>query len=497
MQRAEFFGTLAAAGALGLSDPDLEAASASSRLQHLRAIRTAQAARVSRHAIAHRSNGDDARYADRYYMGSYAKGLPHDDRGRVDPAAYRTYLAALRGGALESLGRIAAPALLGLVAATRDLGYEFEGDDATQFEIAPPATLASAMTAIDMIEAYWMARARDVPFVRFGENATIGAASAELATTPAHLFRANPDPVSGPYISQFLYIDLLRDPAPPSPHVAPFAIPGRDYLTTRDQLIQMQRNPVEPPAERESQPRYVYTLRCLADYISRSFDLIGNTAAILTLLPDQAKQPYFDAIEMNALAARAQAIAGGAVYFQKFMLHRRVRPEALGLLVDRARSGEALPIHPTLLHSSAVGVTEKANGNALLPQVYPYGCPQHPSYPAAHAIVSGANITIFKAFIKGETLFPQVVAPNDDGTALVAQPETGLSLNGELDKLASNYAFGRCAAGVHFRADCLAGLRLGEAVALSVLRDRARAAPLRHGPFVVRTFDGTTLHISG
>jgi len=62
--------------------------------------------------------------------------LPHDDRGRVDPAAYRTYLAALRGGALESLGRIAAPALLGLVAATRDLGYEFEGDDATQFEIA-------------------------------------------------------------------------------------------------------------------------------------------------------------------------------------------------------------------------------------------------------------------------------------------------------------------------------------------------------------------------
>ena len=80
-------------------------------------------------------------------------------------------------------------------------------------------------------------------------------------------------------------------------------------------------------------------------------------------------------------------------------------------------------------------------------------------------------------------------------TALVAQHETSLSLGGELDKLASNYAFGRCAAGVHFRADCVAGLRLGEAAALSVLRDRARAAPLRHGPFVVRTFDGTKLRI--
>jgi len=183
----------------------------------------------------------------------------------------------------------------------------------------------------------------------------------------------------------------------------------------------MQRNPVEPPAERESQPRYVYTLRCLADYISRSFDLIGNTAAILTLLPDQAKQPYFDAIEMNALAARAQAIAGGAVYFQKFMLHRRVRPEALGCS-STALARASIADHPTLLHSSAVGVTEKANGNALLPQVYPYGCPQHPSYPAAHAIVSGANITIFKAFIKGETLFPQVVAPNDDGTGWSRSP---------------------------------------------------------------------------
>jgi hypothetical protein len=198
---------------------------------------------------------------------------------------------------------------------------------------------------------------------------------------------------------------------------------------------------------------------------------------------------------MAALAARAQAIAGSAVYFQKLMVHRRVRPEMYGLLVDRVHAGEDLPIHPWVLHSAAVEVTQRANGNALLPQVYPYGCPQHPSYPAAHAIISSANTTIFKAFINDEMLFPQVVASNDDGTALVAQHETSLSLGGELDKLASNYAFGRCAAGVHFRADCVAGLRLGEAAALSVLRDRARAAPLRHGPFVVRTFDGTKLRI--
>jgi hypothetical protein len=497
MQRAEFLGTLGVAGALGVPNPDLAAASAPSRLQRLRALRTAEAARVPRHGVVHRSNGDDARYADRYYVGSYAKGLPHDDRGRVVPAAYRTYLAALRGGALEPLERIAAAILLGLVAATCDLGYEYEGEDPTQFELTAPAALASAAMASEMIEVYWAARARDIPFARFGEDDTIAAACAELSTDPTHVFRRDGPLYAGPYISQFLYIDLLREPAPPAPHVATFAVPGHDYLTTRDALIAMQRNPVYAETQREDRPRYIFTLRCLADYISRGFDVLGNTAAFLTSMPDDAKQPYFDAIEMNALAARAQAIAGNAVYFAKFMVHRRVRPEALALLVDRVRAGESLPIHPALPHSRAVDAHETANANALLPQVYPSGCPPHPSFPAAHAIISGANVTIFKAFINDEIRFPETVAPNADGTALVEQSATGLTLGGELDKLASNYAFGRIAAGVHYRSDCLAGLHLGEAAALGVLRDRARAAPRRHGPFVVRTFDGKTQHIDG
>ena len=104
MQRAEFLGTLTVAGALGIPDLKLGTASALPRLQRLRAIRTAEAARVPLHGIAHRSNGDDARYADRYHMGSYAKGLPHDERGRVDSAAYRAYLDALNGGSLDALG---------------------------------------------------------------------------------------------------------------------------------------------------------------------------------------------------------------------------------------------------------------------------------------------------------------------------------------------------------------------------------------------------------
>jgi len=494
MQRSEFFGMLAASGVVP-SSPDLEAAESPSRLQHLRALRTAGAARVPQRSIVHRSNGDDALYAERYYVGSFAKGLPHDDRGRVVPAAYRTYLAALRCGSLDALRRLAAAPLFGLVAATRDLAYEYEGDDATQLEVPAPGTVASSSTARDMIEAYWMALGRDVPFARFGEDTTVAAACAELGTTPGHVFRAGGRSLDGPYISQFLYLDLVRDPAPPSAHMAQFAVPGRNYLTTREQLIEMQRHPTEPPAERESQPRYIFTLRALADYVSRYSDVIGNTASILAFLPAAAQRDYFDPVEMNALAFRAQAIAGSAVYFQKFMVHRRVRPEMFGLLVDRARSGEDLPVHGSVLRSAALDVTLKANGNALLPQVYTYGAPMHPSFPAAHAIVSGANVTIFKAFIDDDAVFPRVIAPNAEGTELVERTDTALTLGGELDKLAANYAFGRCAAGVHYRADCVAGLRLGEAAALSVLRDRVRAAPARHGPFVLRTFDGALVRI--
>jgi hypothetical protein len=506
MLRGEFFGMLAAAGASASSpeleataapsNPDLDAAATPARLQRLRAIRSAAAARVPRHGAVHRSNGDDARYADRYYLGSYTKGLPHDERGRVDPAAYRIYLAALGGGSLDALRRVAAAPVFGLVAATRDLAYEYEGDDATQFVLPAPGTVASAATARDMIEDYWMARARDVPFARFSDDATIAAACAELGTKPDHAFRGGKGTLRGPYISQFLYLDLVREPAPPQAHTAQFAVAGRDYLTTRETLIEMQRHPTEPPAERESQPRYIFTLRALADYISRYADVIGNTAAILSALPPGAQRPYFDAIEMSALAARAQAIAGSAVYFQKFMVHRRVRPEMFGLLVDRARTGEAIPIHASVLHSAALEATLKANGNALLPQAYTYGCPMHPSFPAAHGIISGANITIFKAFIDDEVLLPRVIAANADGSKLIEQTDSGLTLGDELDKLAANYAFGRCAAGVHFRADCEAGLRLGEAAALSVLRDRMQGAPAGHGPFVVRTFDGTRRHIA-
>ena len=95
--------------------------------------------------------------------------------------------------------------------------------------------------------------------------------------------------------------------------------------------------------------------------------------------------------------------------------------------------------------------------------------------------------------------YPQVPAP--DGLSLNPYSYTSddggvMTVNGELNKLAHNVSFGHgIHAGIHWRSDTDTSLLLGEAVALSFLRDRAKTY---NEPFTVELtkFDGTTTTIS-
>lgn len=71
--------------------------------------------------------------------------------------------------------------------------------------------------------------------------------------------------------------------------------------------------------------------------------------------------------------------------------------------------------------------------------------------------------------------FPDPQLPNADGTVLEPWQHSGkLTINGELHKLAHNITFGHgIHAGIHWRSDSDISMLLGEAVALSVLRDMA------------------------
>lgn len=69
----------------------------------------------------------------------------------------------------------------------------------------------------------------------------------------------------------------------------------------------------------------------------------------------------------------------------------------------------------------------------LLPQAYPEGAPLHPSFPAAHAEVAGACVTILKAFTDPTFLVPSPLVPSSDGSKLMSY-DGNLSVEGELKR---------------------------------------------------------------
>src|SRR5262249_17678705 len=127
---------------------------------------------------------------------------------------------------------------------------------------------------------------------------------------------------------------------------------------------------------------------------------------------------------------------------------------------------------------------------------YAEGCPTHPSYPAAHAVNAGACATVLKAFLEESCPIQHPVQASADGTSL--EPWTGeaLLVGGEIDKLASNIALARDAAGVHFRSNSVEGLNPGEAVGIGLLPDYSRTYNEHFNGFSLKRFDRQQVRIA-
>ncbi len=204
-----------------------------------------------------------------------------------------------------------------------------------------------------------------------------------------------------------------------------------------------------------------------------------------------------------------------AVRYQKFNVHRRLRPEAVGGWMYQRRNGNATIVErlsalqsmeAAFAGSSGIGIRlDAANGTAgnwLLPMAFPEGSPTHPSYGAGHATVAGACVTILKAwFDSGWTLRHAGSAiayePLPDGSGLndvSGTLSTPLTVEGELNKVAANIAIGRNWAGVHYYSDYIESFCVGEQIALGVLEEQK----LTYGEnfsLTVPLFDGTTVRI--
>jgi len=469
--------------------------------------------------VASTANGDETALPG--WIGCYAKGLPQNEFGEVVPAAYRSLLAAIESGKHLEFERIPLGAGRKLVNPQAAFAFHLEGADPHCFAIPPAPSIRSQQMAMEMSELYWQALCRDVPFSDYESSPLIRQAAAHLGVTPRNIFRAQlKGVVEGPYISQF----LLRPIPYGSGHIEQryrVPLPGSDFISEFSEWTQIQSG--MPPWRQvpyDTTQRFLRTGRDLAECVHYDFpyQVYLNTALILlntgpgTILNanpfKSLSNPYrksnveegfvtFGATEVTDWLARVTTAALKAAWCQKWMVHRRVRPEALGGLIHLTRTGaRSYPIGSALLESPAVAATFAHNGTYLFPQVYPEGCPLHPSYPAAHATVSGACSVILKAFFNEEMLVPGSVISSPDGLSLLPCQDYSPTVGAEVNKLAFNIAFARNWAGVHYRSDDLAGLRLGEDVAISILQDLVCTYTEDFAGFSFTRLDGTKVYIT-
>jgi hypothetical protein len=490
-----------------------------SRVQQALVVRTQAAISQSKRPIAPvNSNGDEKSLPAR--IGCYTKGLPQNKFGEVQPAAYDAYLAALKSGNFADFENL--PRSGGRKLSNPQSSYTFhmEGGDSHTFSCPPPPSIASKDCFLDSSELYWQSLCRDIPFDQYQTSPIIRKAADHLGFTPASVFRGpTKGDQEGPYISQFLYKPI---PFGSGTIVQRYNVPiaGSDFMTTVNEWSQMQAAFLPWRAvSYDPIPRYIRNGRDLAEYVHYDFAYQAHLCAALILVNANAKSilncnqfksgnnPYhnstneegfvtFGPAEAADWIGRATTAALKAAYYQKWMIHRRVRPEALGGLIHLTRAGvRKYPIHESLFNP-AVDAVHEHTGSYLLPQAYPEGCPLHPSYPSGHATIAGACAVMLKASFDGSMLLPSCVQPDKDGTALIPCPDFSPTINSEIDKLAFNIAMGRDWAGIHYRSDSLAGLQLGEEVGISILQDIVRTYSERFDGLAINRFDGTRIRIS-
>jgi hypothetical protein len=492
----------------------------------------------------HTTNGDESRYPDK--SGTYSKGILQDGIGLVNGPAFQTFRNAINAGTFAAFENVVLGGPRTLNGPLGGRAFALEGSDDVQFGnapspanqirqvVVPPApALASAAYGTELVELYWASLLRDVAFTDYAANPTAAQAAAELTSmptyagprdghgnvTPSLLFRgANPGETVGPYMSQLHLIPTYFGAQPISQQLVTY-LANIDYMTDPVTFQQVQngidtglRNQVDP------QLRYLHNGRDLGAYTHLDVLFQAYFVAFLVLntlgVPLNPGNPYVNSTKQNGFgtfggpdfAATLTAVARlaiNSVWYQKWWLHLRHRPESGGAIVRQILTGYGGTIqgHPNsnVLNSQAVQSSFHKYGDYFLSQAFPEGSPTHPAYPTGHGAVAGACITVLKFFFDGNFVIPNPVVPSSDGLSL--QPYTGadagqITVNGELNKLANNISFGHgIHSGIHWRSDTSSSIQLGEAVAISMLQDRARCYAERFTVSPTK-IDGTTATIS-
>ncbi len=259
---------------------------------------------------SHPNNGDEAKYSSG--IANYTKGFAHDRFGEVNPAAYALYLAAIKTGQRKDFDSLPIGGTVPLVDPQAGLAFDLETCDPSQNSIPPFDTLASPAFASQMIESYWLALTRDVPFSEYESDSSIGAAALELTSlpgfegprisgqvSPQSLFRGfTAGDLIGPYISQ-LFVQPFTYGA--IPFVGYTSTLSGDFGTDVTSWLKIQ-NGQKPFAVSNPDPtlRYLRNGRDLAEYVHN--DVLYQAYLIATLMlmnmraPLNSGNPYYSLV---------------------------------------------------------------------------------------------------------------------------------------------------------------------------------------------------------
>jgi|ERR1043166_1000714 hypothetical protein len=442
----------------------------------------------------------------------------------------------------------------------------------------PPPTVGDDDYAVELAELYWASLLRDVPFTQFVDhtpNRIIKAAVDNLndhlanyrgpvdittkKITPRLLFRGGlpankrkrklkplqtdpaayfSDEIAGPYMSQFCIWPTSLGAQQIDQKMLTY-MPGQDFMIDPNEWFRIQRG--LPPAKKimnDPMRKYMHNGRglCAFTHLDELYQAYFVAYLVLktwqaALNPGIPYSPYSNEHYSNqqpfgtfggpdiagTLGAIAKA-AINAVWYQKWAVHLRHRPEAGGGLVHLWKTGAANPpgavasfaananfakiLDPALKMSSEKYSRPNAKSAKdkifLLSQAFPEGSPPHPAYPTGHGTVAGACITALKFFFDCDQRVVNLVqpmVPSDDGLSLhdyTSADAWDMTINGELHKLAHNISFGHgIHAGIHWRSDTDESLLFGEEVAISFLDAQMTFYSEKCDAIIITKMDGT------
>lgn len=528
------------------------------------------------------------------YAGSFHKTLPHDlvtgQLTSVGKTSFEQLVTALSTGLQTDFNAITLDdnTKVQLADPQASLNYCLIGLDNSSVASITPPTLTSPEAAAEMVELYCQEYTRDSPFFTWGTDPDIvtildanhmnkpdflanfnGPLDGGNVTVQT-LFRGNAiGTTEGPYLSQFLIYDIpygaqtirqkyiapkdkvLYNPGDPSTDPTNPASSPVDFGVNLSAMINIQNvaidNVFNITTDRfQNTSKFLYKPRCMGEMVhsDQLYQFYYNAAMILNNLGAPLDPGFVDGpneLSFTSFGGPADIlhhiadISGYALkhaWYHKWQVHRKIRPEAMSILVNNQKNTIAgfNFIDNVLMNNDIIddiGTLHQdyynVSNSYLLSQQFPEGSPTHPTYPAGHSVVAGALPTLLKIFYDGTVLWQDlpsiadsskrvaneagtttfiVAQPNADGSDIVnyAGSIANVSVNSELNKLGSSIALSRNTAGVHYRADGDNGMLIGEAIAIAYMRNILSSYNQTYNGtspiLTLEKFDGTTIQIS-